>query len=609
MTNLKEKLEKARNIEDKKERNEILNQLMKEAEGYAEEGNYQEAYVLYKEIGDVYRELYMADECFIATEQATLMLVRMPGTPEIHKEIMSINLTAAKVAEEATEYKKAADFYFRAADFVSSENERSNITILAADALENLADAQELDQDYPAVVSLLKKVGRLYYTAGDDELGKRIYDRASKVALKWAELEKENNNLLESGNALAEAAQIYQMVGDSPEGTRIMMEAGERYEAAGLFEKAGNIYDAAHEAFKLQRLTSSTRQAMSKAAEAYLKMEGSAEIVAPLLVKSGEMFTEIGRPMKAKWAFKKGSGLFAELKNKASEERDVESEKKYLRYQAMCLRKWGDTEKADTLIDSVINYYIERAEEEAGQDDKEAQAVSLEEAAEVLNEVERIKEAKNLLERAVELYVELAKESTEAEQFEDASKFYSKAAEGRMLLGEEDMYIEYHRISSEMAIKAAKFYINLGVKELATIWTRTAGLEVLITKQDELVDLGIALLRKSAKGFEDIKELKDAFEDYYMVFVTLFERNPNDKETIKNLLEKLDTLSKTLQDDSIAGVLSVLKSMERGNFTAALLTLQEREEDLLDKWDLLHRLISNRVPRSGIKVSKRYGIR
>jgi len=171
------------------------------------------------------------------------------------------------------------------------------------------------------------------------------------------------------------------------------------------------------------------------------------------------------------------------------------------------------------------------------------------------------------------------------------------------------MYIEYHRISSEMAIKAAKFYINLGVKELATIWTRTAGLEVLITKQDELVDLGIALLRKSAKGFEDIKELKDAFEDYYMVFVTLFERNPNDKETIKNLLEKLDTLSKTLQDDSIAGVLSVLKSMERGNFTAALLTLQEREEDLLDKWDLLHRLISNRVPRSGIKVSKRYGIR
>ena len=92
-----------------------------------------------------------------------------------------------------------------------------------------------------------------------------------------------------------------------------MMEAGELYEAAELYEKAGNIYDAAQEAYKIQRLTSARNQAMSKAAEAYLKMEGAPEAVAPLLVKGGNMFLEIGRPMKAKWAFKRGNELFGEL--------------------------------------------------------------------------------------------------------------------------------------------------------------------------------------------------------------------------------------------------------------------------------------------------------
>ena len=609
MTTRKEKLELAKSTEEVEERERILKELELEAESLAKRGELEDSYSLYNELGRVYRSLFMAKECYTAMEQATLMLVRMPSTPERHKKIVEINLFAAKAAEEATEYKKAADFYFRAADFTSNEKEKNGIIILAADALENLADTYELNEQYGAAVETLKKVGRLYYTAGDDELGGRIYERASKVAMKWAEIEKERENFLDSGNAIAEAAQIYQLMGDTPEATRLMMEAGDRYEFAGLHEKAGNIYDAAHESFKLQRLTSATRQAMSKAAESYLKMEGKPEVFAPLLVKAGEMFTEIGRPMKAKWAFKKGSDLFLELAQKSSEEGDIESEKKYIRYQAMCLRKWGDDVEADELINTLVQYYTERAAEEAENNDKAAQAVSLEEIADIFEEIGKSKEAKDHLKQALSLYVELAEENKDTEQYEDASKYYSKAADESKRIGNHDDFFEYHRIASEMAVNAAKFYAKLNVKELATIWTRTAAIEALSTKQDVLTELGIALLRKSTKGFLEIKELKEAFEDFYIIFITTFERNPNDRTTLEEILEKLDSLAKKLQDEYATNLVSILHPMIKGNFTAAILAVQEHEEALEEKYDLLHRLIAEQIPRSGIKVSKRYGIR
>ena len=40
--------------------------------------------------------------------------------------------------------------------------------IEAADALEILADAREEEENFEETISLLRKVGRLYYTAGDE---------------------------------------------------------------------------------------------------------------------------------------------------------------------------------------------------------------------------------------------------------------------------------------------------------------------------------------------------------------------------------------------------------------------------------------------------------
>ncbi|MFW9810263.1 MAG: hypothetical protein ACFFE6_12875, partial [Candidatus Thorarchaeota archaeon] len=313
--------------------------LLAAASRLSDKMEYKEAAKVYEEAAVVFRDAYDASESFKAFDNVTLMLIRLPQEESVYQEIVRVNKEAAKVAEEATEYKRAAEFYFRAQDFASDEEKRE-LNIKAADALENLADIREEEEDFAEAVSLLRKVSRLYYTAGDDELGERINDRAARLARRWADIAKNNGDFLSAGNALAEAAQIMD-TGESTEAMRIMMEAGELYEAAELFEKAGNIYDAAQEAYKLQRLTSARNQAMSKAAEAYLKTQGSAEAVAPLLVKGGNMFLEISRPMKAKWAFKRGNELFGELAEKAKSRNDVESEMKYYRFQAMCLEKWG----------------------------------------------------------------------------------------------------------------------------------------------------------------------------------------------------------------------------------------------------------------------------
>jgi tetratricopeptide (TPR) repeat protein len=553
---------------------------------------YEQAAKTYEEAALVFRDLYEASEAFKAFDSATLMLIRLPQGPEVYQEIVRLNKIAARVAEEATEYKKAADFYFRAQDFVEKDDEKSALNIKAADALENLADTKEVEEDYGEAIGLLRKVSRLYYTAGDDELGERINDRAAKLAKRWAEIAKRNGDFLSAGNALAEAAQIMDTQGESPEATRIMMDAGELYEAAELYEKAGNIYDAAQEAYKLQRLTSARKQAMSKAAEAYLKMQGTAEAVAPLLVKGGNMFDEIGRPMKAKWAFKRANELFGELAEKAKTQHDIESEKKYLRFQAMCLKNWGQTDEADEIYRKVIDHYLQQAAKEQEAANKELQAVSLEEAAEVLDESGNATDARNHLENALQLYVELAEESSTSGDPEGGSKLYSKAAECAMKLGETERYESFHRMASEKAENAAEYYQELGVPELATIWIRTAGCEALLTNSPDMIEKAIDLLSKSGEGFKEANELKEAFEDFFTVFETRFNNYPDKRKPINDTIKMMDEIAVKTQDEVMLAIMSLVRALNTGNHIGALLLLQEHEEALLDKEKRIRTLIA-----------------
>ena len=561
------------------------------AKVFASQDEYENAATLYERAGHIYRDLYMAYESYQSFDNATLMLIRQPSSDKVHRKIVDLNSKAGDIAEETTDFKRAADFYFRAADFCADEEEKRTITLKAADALESLADIREEENDLESAVSLLKKVGRLYYASGDDELGSRINDRAAKVSLKWAEKAKKDGELLSAGNAYAEAAQIVQTQGELPEATRLMMEAGDLYEAVGLFEKAGNIFDAAQEAFKFLRQTSARKNAMIKAAEAYLKMEGIPEVVAPLLVKSGNLFMEAGSDMKAKWAFKRGSELFEELAAKARENEEVDSEKSFLRYQAMCLLKWGRREEADSIYNEVVDYYLKQAESEVQSGHKEAQAVALEAAAEVLDEAGKAEEARQQSETALEIYIGLAKEYEASQQFDESSKHYSKAAECAKSLGDAETSEQYHRTASRIAERAAEVYEEMGIPEIATIWLRTAGTEALRTGDEELVDTAIDLLNQSANGFDRVGESDNTFEDLFAVFEAIFMYRPDSREDIANTLTRMDEIVRRTQNFKMDSLMAVLHPLERGNPTAAILALQEREEELLDKRERLLELV------------------
>ncbi|MGY5871116.1 MAG: hypothetical protein RTV72_02620 [Candidatus Thorarchaeota archaeon] len=586
-----ELLKKARKTLEGGKKEEGVKQLIIAADQMASEEDYSNAAKVYEEAAIIYRDIYEAEECFKTYDKATLMLVRLPQEEDVYTELVRLNKSAAKIAEAATEYKKAANFYFRAKDFAMTHEEKQTLNINAADALENLADTREEEEDYSEAIGLLRKVSRLYFSAGDDELGERINTRAVRIAQRWVEISKQKGDFLSAGNALAEAAQIMQTRGESPEATRTMMEAGELYEAANLFEKAGNIYDAAQEAYKLQRLTSARNQALYKAAEAYLKMEGKPEAVAPLLVKGGNMFQELGRVMKTKWAFKRASEMFEELAKKAESDKDVESEKKYLRYQAMCLRNWGHEERSEQIYSEVREYYLSQASKQSESGDKELQALALEEAAEVFAESGQQDESNKLIEQAIDLYVELADASSVSEDPEASSKHYSKAADCAAKLGDTERNESFHWMASEKAEKAAELYNEQGVPELETIWTRTAGTEALRTTSKLMIEKAIDLLTRSSEGFKEANELNEAFEDLFAVFEAKFMHYPSKRRPIKTTIKQMAEVSMMIQDDVMAALLSIVRAMNEGNHIGALLLLQENEEDLLAKSDRIRKLI------------------
>lgn len=599
MTSDDDLLKEARSALDEGNKEVGAKLLLAAASRLSDKTEYHKAAKIYEEAALVYKDAYDANESFKAFDNVSLMLIRLPQEPGVFKEIVRVNKDAAKVAEDASEYQKAAEFYFRAQDFASDE-EKQELNIKAADALENLADSKEEEEDFAEAVGLLRKVSRLYYTGGDDELGERINDRAARLARRWAGIAKENGDYLSAGNALAEAAQIMD-TGESTEAARIMMEAGELYEVAELFERAGNIYDAAQESYKLQRLTSARNQAMSKAAEAYLKTQGAPEAVAPLLVKGGNMFLEIGRPMKAKWAFKRGNDLFGELAEKAKTHHDTESEMKYHQFQAMCLEKWGASEESEQLYKQVIYHYLKEAAKEGEAGNKELQAVSLEEAAEVLFESGKESESKGHIEQALELYVELADESSTSGDPESGSKLYSKAAACAMKLEDTDRHESFHWMASEKAENAAEYYQELGVPELATIWIRTAGLEALETNSPEMIDKAIELLTKSADGFKEANELKEAFEDVFTVFETRFMHIPDKKGPINKTVKMMDEIAMSTQDEVMVALVTLVRALNAGNHIGALMILHENEEDLLSKAERIRKLIAQSKVERKIK--------
>ncbi|MCK5264770.1 MAG: hypothetical protein KAR03_04115 [Candidatus Thorarchaeota archaeon] len=593
MTSVEILLDKARKAIEEGNKEEGVKKLVQIAEKVGINGDYEEAAIIYEEAALVFQDLHDLEESFKTFDKATLMLVRLPQDIETYIDLVRLNTAAAKIAEDASEYNRAANFYFRAKDFALTTEDQQNLTLKAADALENIADEKEEKEQYGDTIALLRKVGRLYYTAGDNELGQRINDRAVRIARKWADISKKKGDFLSAGNALAEAAQLMQTIGESPEATRTMMEAGEFYEAANLFEKAGNIYDAAQEAYKLQRLTSARTKAISKTAEAYLKSQGSPEAVAPLLIKAGHMFKEINRPMKAKWAFLHANELFGELAGIAKKANDIETQMKYLRFQAMCLLNWGQNEVASEIYVKVITHYLTEAKKEEEQNNKEFQAVSLEEAAEVLRESGRVAEAKDHLEQALVLYVQLAEESNVSEDFEGSSKLYSKAAECAIKLENKERHTEFHGLASVKAERAAQYYQELGVPELSTVWIRTAGLEALTTGSKEMIKKSIDFLTKSSEGFREANEYREAFEDLYLVFETSFLHYANKRRPIKAIIKKLDELATIAQDEIMIAIVALVRALNSGNHISALLILQENEEDMLNKAEKIRKLIKH----------------
>ncbi|RDE11151.1 MAG: hypothetical protein C4K47_10290 [Candidatus Thorarchaeota archaeon] len=590
VTSTEELLEKAKKAVTSGDKEAASMFLAQAADAFSSKGAYSAAAKLYEQSAQVYRQIGKTQQYYDAIEQAILMLIRQGAKPEAYSEIVRLSAAAAKTAERAIEFKRAADFYFRAAEFSATEDSRTEFNTRAADALEELADKQEEEKNFSEAVTLLKKVGRLYYASGDNDLGARIDDRAQRIALRWAEASKNTGDFLSAGNALAEAAQVMQIRGILSEAARAMMEAAELYEAAGLFEKAGNTYDAAQEAFQQQRLTGARKQALLKSAEAYLKMEGAPEVLAPLLVKAGGMFAELGN-VKAKWAYKRAGELFGTLAAKAAKDNETDAQKDYLRHQAMCLKLWGLKKESATIYQQVIDYYLTQSQTEAKKGNKEQQAVSLEELADVLSETGDVATSRKHLQSALDIYVSLAEEKTVSAEMEDASKYYSKAADCADKLGDSEKHFLFHKLASERATDAASLYESMSVPEVATVWVRNAGTEALNTNDPEMIEKAIVFFRQSAEGFKRINESDDAFEDFFQVFEVTFDKHPEARDQISALIGQMEEIAKSTRKKYMLSLVTVLRVIEKGDYTAAILTLQAKEEDLLPKRDRLRKLV------------------
>jgi tetratricopeptide (TPR) repeat protein len=141
LTSDDEILKEARSALDEGNKEVGAKLLLAAASRLSDKTEYDKAAKIYEEVALVFRDLYDAIESFKAFDNVTLMLIRLPQDPEVYREIVRVNKDAANIAENASEFEKAADFYFRAQDFALDE-EKQELIIKAADALENLADSK-----------------------------------------------------------------------------------------------------------------------------------------------------------------------------------------------------------------------------------------------------------------------------------------------------------------------------------------------------------------------------------------------------------------------------------------------------------------------------------
>ena len=185
---------------------------------------------------------------------------------------------------------------------------------------------------------------------------------------------------------------------------------------------------------------------------------------------------------------------------------------------------------------------------------------------------------------------------------DESSRFYSKAAECARKLGDTEREESFRWIASEKAEEAAKFYHDLEVYELETVWTRTAGLEALQICKSDVWEKATDLLEESARGFRSVGEEKEAFEDLFTVYETIFmNKRAGNKRRLNAIVKEMDEIARIKRDERMLATMAVIQAIQKDKYIAALLALQEREEDVLDIRDRLRAMIKLGDSIYGIK--------
>jgi hypothetical protein len=131
----------------------------------------------------------------------------------------------------------------------------------------------------------------------------------------------------------------------------------------------------------------------------------------------------------------------------------------------------------------------------------------------------------------------------------------------------------------------------MGLKELSTIWKRTSAEEALKTHNTDMVDRAIDLLKESAKEFRETGELKEAFEDLYTIFSTVYIRKPKERPNLDAIVEQMNDIAIDERDLYYSSMVNVIRAVNKSDKIGALLAFQEQEDELIGKRESLRSLI------------------
>ena len=109
-------------------------------------------------------------------------------------------------------------------------------------------------------------------------------------------------------------------------------------------------------------------------------------------------------------------------------------------------------------------------------------------------------------------------------------------------------------------------------------------------------------MEKSARGFRSVGEEKEAFEDLFTVYETVFSnQRVGNKRRLNSIVKEMDEIARAKRDDRMLAAMAVIQAIQKDKYIAALLALQEREDDVLDIRDRLRALIKLGDSMYGIK--------